>query len=435
MTRTLIALVGGGAARTPAEPPAALHPLLGRPLLEHVLQAARPLDADPPRVVAGPGHHRLVAEFLDAHAPSAVPVRQRGPRGAGQAVGAALDTAADADGTVLVLTGDVPLLRSGSLLELARAHEDSGAAATVLTGAAPVAHAFDARVLRAALSGLRRRGGERAQSLADLVGAVRTAGHEVRTHPLADPAEALRCRDQVRLAEARAVLRERINRGWLERGVAIIEPAATWIDATVELTAGVTVEPGVHLRGRTTVAARAVIGPDTTLEDTEVGPGARVVRAHAVGARIGAGADVGPYAYLRPGADLGPRTRVGAFVEVKESVLGAGTQVAHLAYVGNATLGADVNIGAGTTFSLYDGVAKHATQVGDAAFIGCNTSLVAPVQVGAGAFVAAGSVVTERVPSGSLAVGRARQVNKPGWVARRRPGTVWAAAAGSASAD
>ncbi|MFI2645916.1 bifunctional UDP-N-acetylglucosamine diphosphorylase/glucosamine-1-phosphate N-acetyltransferase GlmU [Streptomyces sp. NPDC018610] len=474
MTRMLIVLAVGEGTGTHPELPKALQPLLGLPLLDHVLHAAEPLAASPVQVVTD-HRHRLVETFLAEHAPHATPVRQDDRPGTGRAVRAALDAAGERTGTVVVLPGDAPLLRTGTLSALVAAHEREGSAATVLTAAvtdpagrrrvvrgedgrvelaedglmegvqdgdaAPPrpdlteidggVYVFDADALRMALGKLAGDDDTREAHLTDVLGVLRGEELPVRAHRTPDAAEVIGCGDLARLADARAVLRDRINRLWLERGVAITEPATTWIDATVELAAGTVVEPGVHLRGTTRVGPGATVGPDTTLVNTEVGADAHVLRAHAVDARIGAEATVGPYAYLRPGSELGPRTKVGTFVEVKQSVLGEGTQVAHLAYVGNATLGADVNIGAGTTFSLYDGVDKHPTRVGDAAFIGCNTSLVAPVDVGAGAFVAAGSVITERVPGGSLAIARARQNNVAGWVERRRPGTVWAAAARS----
>jgi bifunctional UDP-N-acetylglucosamine pyrophosphorylase/glucosamine-1-phosphate N-acetyltransferase len=204
------------------------------------------------------------------------------------------------------------------------------------------------------------------------------------------------------------------------------------VDVDVRLAPDVTLLPGVMLREGTSVAAGATVGPDTTLAGCEVGAGAEVVRTHGSGARIGAGASVGPFTYLRPGTSLGADGKIGAFVETKNARIGEGSKVPHLSYVGDATIGTGSNIGAATVFVNYDGVSKHPTTVGDHVRIGSDTMLVAPVTVGDGAYTAAGSVVTDDVPPGALAVGRARQHNSEGWTRRRRPGTASAKAAEAA---
>jgi bifunctional UDP-N-acetylglucosamine pyrophosphorylase/glucosamine-1-phosphate N-acetyltransferase len=220
----------------------------------------------------------------------------------------------------------------------------------------------------------------------------------------------------------------------MRTGVTVVDPVTTWVDVTVQLDRDVTLEPGTILRGRTTVAEGAYIGPDTQLVDCEVGVAAQVVRTHATSARIGAAAQVGPFTFLRPGTVLEARTRAGAYVEMKNAHVGAGSKVPHLSYVGDATIGEGSNIGAATIFVNYDGVAKHHTEVGDQVRIGSDTMLVAPVTIGDGAYTAAGSVITEDVPPGALGLGRARQRNLEGWVQARRPGTQAAEAARAAAA-
>jgi bifunctional UDP-N-acetylglucosamine pyrophosphorylase/glucosamine-1-phosphate N-acetyltransferase len=207
------------------------------------------------------------------------------------------------------------------------------------------------------------------------------------------------------------------------------------VDVTAEVAPGAVLQPGTPLLGATAVAADATVGPDTTLTDCEVGEGASVVRSHCTLAVIGRGADVGPFTYLRPGSRLAAGAKAGAFVEMKNAEVGEGSKVPHLSYVGDATIGRGSNVGAATVFVNYDGIAKHRTTVGDAVRIGSDTMLVAPVTVGDGAYTAAGSVVTEDVPPGAMAVARARQRNVGGWVERRRPGTASAEAAARAAGD
>jgi bifunctional UDP-N-acetylglucosamine pyrophosphorylase/glucosamine-1-phosphate N-acetyltransferase len=264
---------------------------------------------------------------------------------------------------------------------------------------------------------------------------ARSDGLRVATLVLDDAVQTEGVNDRVQLAALHAEHNRRALRAWMLEGVTVVDPATTWVDVDVVLERDVTLLPDVHLQGRTRVAEGASVGPDTTLVDTEVGPGARVVRSHVTGARIGAGATVGPYTYLRPGTVLGPDAKAGAYVEIKASTVGAGSKVPHLSYVGDATIGAGANIGAATVFVNYDGVAKHPTVVGDEVRIGSDTMLVAPVTVGDGAYTAAGSVITEDVPPGAMAVGRARQRTIAGWVARRRAGTPAAAAAAAAAAE
>jgi bifunctional UDP-N-acetylglucosamine pyrophosphorylase/glucosamine-1-phosphate N-acetyltransferase len=226
--------------------------------------------------------------------------------------------------------------------------------------------------------------------------------------------------DRAQLAAAARVLRDRINLAHMQGGVAILDPATTWVDADVVIEPDATVLPNTQLKGTTVVRRGAVVGPDTTLVSTEVGADAQVRRTTAEGAVIGDEANVGPYSYLRPGTRIGRGAKVGAYVEVKASEIGDGSKVPHLSYVGDATIGERSNIGAATVFVNYDGRDKHRTTVGDDVRVGSDTMLVAPVTIGDGAYTAAGSVITEDVPPGALGVGRARQRNIDGWVARRR---------------
>jgi bifunctional UDP-N-acetylglucosamine pyrophosphorylase/glucosamine-1-phosphate N-acetyltransferase len=463
--RTVVVLAAGEGKRMRSATPKVLHPLLGRTLLGHVLQAATAAQAGHTIVVVG---HKAdqVRAHLDEVAPTATPVLQAEQNGTGHAVRIALAAAPDAVGTVVVLNGDVPLLRPETVEALLAAHEESKAGATVLaaevddpTGlgrivrhtsgrleriveerdAAPEVrairevnagiYAFDAELLRDALSRLSTANDQGEEYLTDVFGLLAEAGHPVGVHLAADAAETLGCNDRAELAGLRARLRDRVNRAWMRAGVSILDPATTWIDVTVTLSPDAEIDQNSQLLGSTSVGAGAVIGPDTTLIDTRVDEGAVVLRTHSIGAEIGPEATVGPFSFLRPGTKLGRKAKIGGFVEAKNAELGDGAKVPHLTYVGDATIGAKANIGAGTIFANYDGVNKHHTTVGEAAFVGSDTVLIAPVEIGDGAYVAAGSAVDKAVPAGNLGVSRAQQRNIAGWTERKRPGTVSADAA------
>jgi bifunctional UDP-N-acetylglucosamine pyrophosphorylase / glucosamine-1-phosphate N-acetyltransferase len=464
-SRTVVVLAAGEGKRMKSATPKVLQPLLGRTLLGHVLAVADQTRCDRTLVVVGHKAEQVTAHLAEI-APTATPVLQAEQNGTGHAVRIALDAVPAVTGTVVVLSGDVPLLRAETVEALLAAHERSGAAATVL--AAEVAepaglgrivrdaagdlerivefrdatpeeraireinagiYAFDAGLLREALGKLSADNDQGEEYLTDVFSLLASVGHPVAVHVAPDARETLGCNDRAELAELRALMRDRVNTAWMRSGVLILDPATTWIDVTVRLAPDAVVDQNCQLRGATTVAGGAVVGPDTTLVDTVVGKNATVLRAHSVGAVIGAAATVGPYSYLRPGTRLGAKAKIGGFVEAKNAELGDGAKVPHLSYVGDAEIGAKANIGAGTIFANYDGVAKNRTTVGEAAFVGSDSVLMAPVEIGPGAYVAAGSAVTKDVPPGHLGVARGRQSNIPGWVARRRPGTVSADAA------
>jgi bifunctional UDP-N-acetylglucosamine pyrophosphorylase/glucosamine-1-phosphate N-acetyltransferase len=468
----VIVLAAGEGKRMRSAVPKVLHPLLGRSLVGHVLAAVAPLGAERTLVVIGHGRDQ-VAGHLAEIAPDAVPVVQAEQFGTGHAVRVALDAKPGAEaGTVVVVNGDAPLLTAQTLAGLLAAHESAGNAVTllaadlddptgygrVLTDAAGrvsgiVEHrdataeqqavrtvnaglyAFDGPALRDALARVRRHNSQGEEYLTDCVGLLVGDGKRVGAYTVADPTDVLGANDRVELVRLRTVLRDRINESWMRAGVTMIDPATTWIDVTVALAPDVIVQPGTQLQGATVIDTGAEVGPDTTLVDTAVGPDARVVRSHCLGARIGPGCSVGPYAYLRPGAVLARAAKVGTFVEVKASEIGEGSKVPHLTYVGDATIGEHSNIGAASVFVNYDGVAKHRTEVGSHCRTGSDTMFVAPVTIGDGAYTAAGSVITDNVPPGAMAVARSRQRTIPGWVQRRRPGSPAAEAAARALAS
>jgi bifunctional UDP-N-acetylglucosamine pyrophosphorylase/glucosamine-1-phosphate N-acetyltransferase len=463
----VVVLAAGEGTRMRSARPKVLHELAGRTLVGHALAICAPLGADATLVVVGAGRDAVTAHLAEI-APSATPVVQAEQRGTGHAARVALDAAPDLDGTVLLLPGDAPLLRTETVHRLVEQHRSSGAVATLLTAVLPdptgygrvlrdaaggvtavVEHrdatdeqrevaeintsvyAFEAGPLRDALSRLSPANSQGEEYLTDVVGLFVAAGLPVGAL-VADATETAGVNDRAQLAAAHRAYNERLLADRMRAGVTVLDPATTWVDADVELAADVTLRPNVQLHGRTRIERGAEVGPDCTLHDTVVGEGALVVRAHCVGAELAAGAEVGPFAYLRPGAKIGPGAKVGTYVEVKGSELGPGAKVPHLSYVGDATIGAGANLGAGTIVANWDGLAKHRTTVGEHVRIGSNTVLVAPVTVGDGAYTAAGSAIVGEVGPGELGVSRARQRNIEGWVAKRRAGTASAEAAEAA---
>jgi bifunctional UDP-N-acetylglucosamine pyrophosphorylase/glucosamine-1-phosphate N-acetyltransferase len=462
----VIVLAAGEGKRMHSRTPKVLHRIGGRSLLGHALVAARALSPDDLVVVVR--HQRdQVAEQIAEVDPKALIADQDDVPGTGRAVACGLDALAHPpSGTVVVTYGDVPLLSTDTLIELVRAHQTARSAVTVLTAEVPdptgygrvlrdeldevigiVEHrdadpaqrevnevnsgiyAFDAEVLA---DGLARIGSGNDQGelyLTDLVGIARADGRQVQAWRTDDLWQVEGVNDRVQLASLGAELNRRLLTAWMRSGVTVVDPATTWVDVDVQLAADVTLLPGVQVLDGSTVAAGAVVGPDTTLSGCLVGEGASVVRSHAIDARIDAGATVGPFSFLRSGTVLGPAGKIGAFVETKNAVIGAGSKVPHLTYAGDATIGVGANIGAATIFANYDGVTKHHTTIGDHVRIGSDTVLIAPVTIGDGAYTAAGSAITEDVPAGDLAVARGRQRNIEGWVERRRPGTASAEAA------
>ena len=462
--QTVIVLAAGEGTRMKSATPKVLHSVAGRSLLGHVLHAVHHLSPNEVRIVVGSGREAVEAHIAQI-APKATTVFQEHRGGTGHAAQLALAGNAP-KGTVLVLAGDTPLLSGDSLAQFVAAHAAGKFAASVLTAEHPDptgygriirddsdellriveekdatddekfifeinsgVYAFDGEKLAASIGQLTNANAQGELYLTDVIGILKTAGESIAAIMIDDFTETLGVNDRVQLAESAAMLRDRINDQWMRAGVTIIDPTTTWIDSTVELSNDVTLHPGTALLGSTKVATGAVIGPRSTLTDCIVKEGASVLESIATETIIGEGATVGPFTYLRAGTQLGDSTKAGAFVEMKNAVVGTGSKVPHLSYVGDATIGECSNIGAATIFVNYDGVEKHHTTVGDHVRIGSDSMLVAPVTIGDGAYTAAGSVITEDVPAGAIGVGRAKQRNVLDWVLRKRPGTKSAQAA------
>ena len=451
----VVVLAAGKGTRMKSALPKVLHKAHGLPLIEHVFRAAAPLN--PTSTVVVVGHQAEAVRQALGSRPGLHVAVQEPQLGTGHALLQAETALQGARGTVVLLSGDVPLLRTSTLQQLVERHRQSGAAATVLTAvledatgygrivreggriAAIVEHK-DAtpaqREIREMNSGiyafeieplfdaLRQIGSSNAQGeyyLPDLVTIYRKRGLVVETVVAEHPAEVFGVNSRVELAEVSAILRHARNEWLMESGVTLMDPESTFIGFDVTIGPDTVLYPNVHLEGHTAVGSNCVIYPgvrvtDSTVEDDVVLNNGCVISE----SRVRTGARLGPYAHIRPQSDVGEHAHVGNFVELKKTTLGTGSKANHLAYLGDATIGARVNVGAGTITCNYDGKTKNPTIIEDGAFIGSDTQLIAPVRVGKGAYVAAGSSITEDVPADSLAIARGKQVNKEGWVSKRR---------------
>lgn len=465
----VVILAAGEGTRMKSATPKILHTICGRTLIGHAVAAARALDPEHLVVVVGHGREQVV-EHLAALDPAALSAVQEQQLGTGHAVRVGLEELArqgvTLDGTVVVTYGDVPLLTAETLDAFTTAHRADGNAVTVLTAQVPDptgygrivrgsdgqvtaiveqkdagdallavkeinsgVYAYDARLLAEALGKVTTDNAQGEEYLTDTLAILRDAGHRVGAHVARDHQEIAGVNNRVQLAQARRALNDRLLTRAMLDGATIVDPASTWVDVDVAFAPDALVHPNTQLLGATSLAEGAEVGPNCTLTDTAVGPGARVSNTVADQAEIGEQASVGPFAYLRPGAKLGKKAKAGTYVEMKNAAIGEGTKVPHLSYVGDATIGEYTNIGAASVFVNYDGEAKHHTTIGSYCKTGSDNMFVAPVVVGDGAYTAAGSVITKDVPAGSLAVARGQQRNIEGWVARKRPGSAAAEAA------
>ena len=465
----VIVLAAGQGTRMKSARPKVLHSIAGRTLVGHVLSTAR--DLAPSHVIAVVRHERdAVVSTISELMPDILFVDQDDIPGTGRAVEVGIGALpADFDGDVVVVSGDVPLLDATTLASLIAEHRRADASATLLsailddaTGYGRVVrdsagvldriveqkdatqteleiteinsgtYVFRASALREQLPLVTLANAQGEKYLTDVIGLLRSAGSTVSALPVRDGWMVAGVNDRVQLAEASRRMNELIVRRWQLDGVTITDPATTWIDADVVLAEDVEVLPGTQLKGATLVQRGATVGPDTTLVDCEIGENATVKRTDATLAVIGAGASVGPFAYLRPGTYLGADGKIGTFVETKNSTIGAGSKVPHLSYLGDTTVGEHSNVGAGTITANYDGVNKSATVVGSHVRTGSHNVFVAPVTIGDGAYTGAGTVVRKDVPAGALAITVAPQRNMEGWVQANRAGTAAARAAEAA---
>jgi bifunctional UDP-N-acetylglucosamine pyrophosphorylase / glucosamine-1-phosphate N-acetyltransferase len=450
-----IVLAAGQGTRFRSDLAKVLHRAAGRSLLGHVLEAVRPLGLGQVVVVVGHQADDVAAEVAAAEVPGLTTVLQAEQRGTGHAVQQAVPALRQEIERVMILNGDSPHLttpwlerlledatgRGGGMLT-ARMGDPTGYGRVLRDAEGTVSgiveerdatpeqrrvteinagmYVFERGGLEAALAGLRGDNEQGELYLTDVVGALAEQGRPVAA--TATPPEVVAgVNDRLQLAEAAATLRRvHLRRLMTEVGVSVTDPATTYVDVDVTVGRDAVLLPGTILEEGTTVGPRAVVGPNSHLTRCRIGEGATVHSTRAVDAEVGEGASVGPFAHLRTGTRLGPATKVGAYVETKNATLGAGSKAPHLAYLGDATVGTDVNVACGVITVNYDGETKSHTTIEDDAFVGCDTMLVAPVTIGRGAYTAAGSTITDDVPPDALAIARSRQSVKDGWAARHR---------------
>lgn len=453
MTKTCaVILAAGKGTRMKSKRPKVLHAICDKPMVGHVLAAVEEVvEKGEIHIVTGYGAEQVEGELGEGY----VYVRQAEQLGTGHAVLMAKDHLRNKKGETLVLAGDTPLIRGASLKALLEIHRQNKAAVTVLTAQVDdptgygriirnregwiekiVEHkdatdderqvkeinagiyCFDTEKLLFALGRITNQNAQGEYYLTDCIEVLSRQGERIGAYTVSDPLEVLGVNDRVALAQAEKIMRRQINEAHMRNGVTLIDPDNTYIGPEVRIGQDTVIHPGTILKGKTVIGEGCQIGPFVQLSDVTVGRQATVTQSQGLQATIGAEATVGPFAYLRPGTVIGERCRIGHFVEIKNSQIGADSKIPHLSYVGDATIGERVNWGCGSITVNYDGQQKHRTTVGDDSFIGCNVNLVAPVEVGEGAYIAAGSTITRPVPPDSLAIARERETIKENYVAQ-----------------
>lgn len=453
MKRFAIVLAAGQGKRMKSKLYKVLHPVCGKPMVGHVLDTVKKVECERSIVVVGHGAE-AVKSYLGT---SAEYVLQEQQLGTGHAVKQAGQLLGQEEGTTIVICGDTPLVTEETLDALIGLHTRKGAAATVLTASmdnpkgygriiraengsvvriveqkdcSPEEDAvqeintgtycFDNAKLFAALDKVTNSNAQQEYYLTDVIGILVQAGEVVEGYMTDDYAESIGVNDRLALSEAEAFMRERIVRKHMLGGVTVIDPSSTYIGADVTIGADTVIYPNCFISGATAIGEDCIIGPSAEIEDSQIHDGAKVKHSVLSNAEVGKESTVGPFAYLRPGAKLGQHVKVGDFVEIKNASLDDGSKVSHLSYIGDAKVGKNVNIGCGAITVNYDGYNKSITEIEDDAFVGSNVNLIAPVKVGKGAYVVAGSTITHAVPENDLAIARTRQENKPGYAEKIR---------------
>lgn len=453
MKRLAIILAAGQGKRMKSKLYKVLHPVCGKPMVGHVLDTVKQINCERSIVVVGHGAE-AVKSYLGT---SAEYVLQEQQLGTGHAVRQAEPLFKDEEGVTIVICGDTPLVKPETLESLIALHTKSGAAATVLSAwterpqgygrvirgengsvvriveqkdCSPEEDAvqefntgtycFDNAKLFAALSKVTNNNAQQEYYLTDVIGILVNSGETVEGYMTEDYAESIGVNDRLALSEAEQFMRERINRKHMLNGVTIIDPQSTYIGADVQIGSDTILYPGTSIAGNTVIGEDCVIGPGTEINNCQIHNGAKVKQSVLLDAEVGSETTVGPFAYLRPGAKLGAHVKVGDFVEIKNASIDEGSKVSHLSYIGDAKVGKNVNIGCGAITVNYDGYNKSITEIEDDAFVGSNVNLIAPVKIGKGAYVVAGSTITHSVPDNDLAIARNRQENKAGYAEKLR---------------
>lgn len=447
--RYAVVLAAGKGTRMKSSLYKVLHPVCGKPMVQHIVDQLTACEVDDIVTIVGHGADK-VKEQLGERTSYALQAEQLGT---GHAVMQAESVLGGKDGTTLVVSGDTPLLTAETLTELMKHHEETGAKATILTAVAEdptgygrvlrndgdqveriVEHkdatykerrvkeintgtyVFDNKALFDALANVGNDNVQGEYYLPDVIEILQTRGETVSAHIAPDFNETMGVNDRVALSEAEKWMKRRINRHWMTQGVSMTDPEQTYISSDAVIGADTVIEPGSMIKGSVTIGSGCVIGPHTVVEESAIADNSVIRQSTVNRSRVGSGVAIGPFAHLRPETTLGDDVKVGNFVELKKMSMGDGSKASHLSYLGDADIGSGVNMGCGSITVNYDGKNKFLTTIEDGAFVGCNANLIAPVTVGKGAYVAAGSTITDDVPGESLAIARARQTNKEGYV-------------------
>ena len=451
--RTAVILAAGAGTRMKSDRPKVLHEVCGRPMVSHVISQAKKAGVE--HIVAVVGHGAEEVEKTLSGESGVVFSLQEKQLGTGHAAMTASEYI-PGDGDLFVLCGDTPLITADTLSRFAAFHESGGNAVTVLTAifddpfgygriirgedgslekiveekdASEAERAvkevnagmycFQAAFFRENVVRLNNDNAQKEYYITDLISMAVESGAGAGAFTVSDADEIMGVNNRVQLAQAAGIMRGRIARHHMTEGVTILDPENVYIEEDVKIGRDTEIWPGAVLRGKTEIGCGCVIGKDTVIEDSVVGDGCDIMKSVIRRSRVGAKTTVGPFAYLRPDSDVGESCKVGDFVEIKNARFGDGSKASHLAYIGDADVGRDVNVGCGVVFANYNGVKKFRTTVGDRAFIGSNANLVAPVELADDAYVAAGTTVTVPVPEGALCVGRARETVEEGWVEKK----------------
>lgn len=443
--RYAIILAAGQGTRMKSKLYKVLHPVCGKPMVQHVVDHVKSLNINEIMTIVGHGAEKVKAQLGE----SSLYALQEEQLGTAHAVQQAKEMLAGKEGTTIVVCGDTPLIKGETMEALFRHHEETSAKATILTARAAdptgygriirndqarveriVEHkdateeertineintgtyCFDNKALFEALNNVGNNNVQGEYYLPDVIEILKAQGETVSAYVTSSFEETLGVNDRVALAEAERIMRKRINEGHMRNGVTLIDPANTYIGPDVTIGSDSIVYPGTIISGETVIGTECVIGPNSEISNCEIGNETVVRQSSAFNSKIGSEVNIGPYAHIRPQSEIDDQVKIGNFVEIKKAVFGKGSKASHLSYIGDAEVGRDVNIGCGTITVNYDGKNKFLTKIEDGAFIGCNSNLVAPVTVGKGAYVAAGSTITDDVPGAGLAIARARQVNK-----------------------
>ena len=452
MDKCVLILAGGKGKRMKSDLPKVLHRVCGKEMLNHVIDVMRKADFQAVNVIVGKGSDQVKNATEDRNVTYSFQSEQLGT---GHAVMCAREFLKDKDGIVAIFAGDAPLISEDTVKKFIDFHEQGGYKATLLTsilehptgygriirnsngGVEKIVehkdctdeelkvkevnaamYCFDVKILLSGLNKIKNDNAQKEYYLTDMIEILKEAGEKVGAMPI-DFEETLGVNSRVQLSEVESIMRKRINKRHMENGVTIIDPNCTYISEDVQIEKDTIIYPGNVIEGSSIIKEGCILYPNSRIVDSIISENVTIQSSVILESKIGSDTTVGPFAYIRPETSIGNHVRIGDFVEIKKSTIGDNTKVSHLTYIGDAEVGNDCNFGCGTVVVNYDGKDKHKTIIGDNSFIGCNTNLVSPLEVEDNTYIAAGSTITEKVPKGALAIARARQVNKKGWVSKK----------------